>query len=216
MKKLIISFLIALCLIALASCASPTEVTGEETEKGTDIHLETPAETFAETLTEATTEIMTETPTEESTEAPVETETEPIPEGTTVSDEEFLQSVMEKLLAEGHDMEQLEFSGEKKDVYSYTAILNARVFRPGDTLEVVLQDLTYCGQEYSLEKMYGILEIPVAQLFPGGGGMPYYPQSEDYATFSLTIPENVSRGVYWFDIYYNGEDYVDVCPIIIY
>lgn len=215
MKKLIISFLIVLCLIALASCASLTEVTGEETEKGTDIHLETPTETFAETLTEASTEMHTAV-TAPPTETSPETVTEPIPEGTTVSDEEFLQSVMEELLAEGHDMEQLEFSGEKKDVYSYTAILNARVFRPGDTLEVVLQDLTYCGQEYSLEKMYGILEIPVAQLFPGGGGMPYYPQSEDYATFSLTIPENVSRGVYWFDIYYNGEDYVDVCPIIIY
>ncbi len=215
MKKIFMYAVVFLCFFALASCVSPTEVTGEETGKGTDVYLETPTEMFAETPTEVSTEMHTAV-TAPPSETSSETVIEPISEGTTLSDEEFLQSMMEELLAEGHDMEQLEFSGEKEYVYSYTTIFNGRVFRPGDTFEVILQDLTYCGQEYSLEKMYGILEIPVAQLFPDGGGMPYYPQSEDYAMFSLTIPENISRGVYWFYIYYVGEDYAAVCPIIIY
>ena len=186
-KRLLALLLLAVLLLPAAACDSG----------------QTPADTRPDTTApEATAE-----PTSEMM-------TEPIIEEPTELQEDILQSAMKKLLAEGHDMEQLEFTDDD-GICAYSARLNHRSFRAGDTVEVVLWDLTYNGKEYSLQKMYGILEISVVQLIPEKGDIIYL-ASEDCERFTITVSENTPKGTYWFNIYYDGEDYSVVCPIIIY
>ena len=220
MKKRIALLLGLILAFALVSCDALIDVdrqddtTVSETQMDTYMQPEETTEKQLDLASEAPTVDSTDEPTEAPTEPTSEMMTEPIIEEPTELQEDILQSAMKKLLAEGHDMEQLEFTDDD-GICAYSARLNHRSFRAGDTVEVVLWDLTYNGKEYSLQKMYGILEISVVQLIPEKGDIIYL-ASEDCERFTITVSENTPKGTYWFNIYYDGEDYSVVCPIIIY
>ena len=220
MKKRIVLLLGLILAFALISCDALIDVdwqddtTVSETQMDTYMQPEETTEKQLDLASEAPTVDSTDEPTEAPTEPTSEMMTEPIIEEPTELQEDILQSAMKKLLAEGHDMEQLEFTDDD-GICAYSARLNHRSFRAGDTVEVVLWDLTYNGKEYSLQKMYGILEISVVQLIPEKGDIIYL-ASEDCERFTITVSENTPKGTYWFHIYYDGEDYSVVCPIIIY
>lgn len=209
-------------ILSLASCDTLIEATlqdGEtvvnETEKDTVV--------IPEVTTEEPTEQDFEEPSEESTSYVIEestvANTEPITDNAyeettnqSVSDEEILQELLDRLAADGYDAEQtlLEIVHEMRSI-TVTAALNGRIFRPGDTVEVSLSNMKYYGEDFIMAPDNGKVT-----LYPPPGDRLIRMTTEDYVTFTATIPEDTEPGICWIYVFFEGINEMPLCPLIVY
>ena len=144
MKKAIAT-IIALICIALTCVFSACEIAQGDT----------PENTGTATQTEPITEDMVEETVADVMDSIEETTTSPAPPNWTVYEDEALNAIINDLRAEGFDMEKTKFSEiHSSENYGYTADLNARVFRPGDTIEVNLSDLISYSAPVNAQEYY--------------------------------------------------------------
>lgn len=224
MKKAILNGMTVLFAILLfSSCDALIEdalqdrdTTALETERDTYV---TPDESTEEPTDDPSTELATEEPMEIPTDSPTEALTEPTTEppyeettASTVSDEKFLQELLDRLAADGYEAEQtlLEIVHEMRSI-TVTAALNGRIFRPGDTVEVSLSNMKYYGEDFIMAPDNGKVT-----LYPPPGDRLIRMTTEDYVTFTATIPEDTEPGICWIYVFFEGIDEMPLCPLIVY
>ncbi len=238
MKKILLSTILTLlCLVTLTSCARLVDeillniLSDQETEQETSafpdestdtLPVETEAQTPEETIeapTEGITEPPTEAPKETVSETSVETESTPIPEETTVSEEEYLSDLLDTLQAEGCDMEQLTFSGAAKNgvEYRYTVTFPKRIFRKGETVEINVTEIVHVGDDLDLQED---METGLFEVCMDLRGKVIYSNTNEYRwkegnTIFFEIPEDFESGAYMLCLFINewGEN---IGPIVIY
>lgn len=203
-KHILISLLAVLAVAVCVSC---------------DLVEDAPSATTAET--EAPTEIVTDLGHDDPTEPPTETLTEPAPTETkvipsdtlepVVFEDEALNATVEDLRAEGYDMEQLTFisAEHKRDSYSCVAVFNGRAFRPGDTIEITLWEVTRYGHKVSPEDR-------VKDAFPQCQISDQMLSTTDGRTLTYVIPEDTESNTLWVVLQFDGEDVEIFGPIVVY
>ena len=206
MKKAIAT-IIALICIALTCVFSACEIAQGDT----------PENTGTATQTEPITEDMVEETVADVMDSIEETTTSPAPPNWTVYEDEALNAIINDLRAEGFDMEKTKFSEiHSSENYGYTADLNARVFRPGDTIEVNLSDLISYSAPVNAQEYYEQLMLNVFLAgHPGGSSWDHPFTTEDYTRYQFSIPADMKPGAYEIWLYLNDWG-IMICPIVVY
>lgn len=207
-KHILISLLAVLAVAVCVSCDlvedAPSATTAETeapTEIVTDLGHDDPTEPPTETLTEPLKE------TEEEITEPIPTDTAELP----VFKDETLNALVDSYREEGYDMEQLTFisAEHKRDSYSCVAVFNGRAFRPGDTIEITLWEVTRYGRKVSPEDR-------VKDAFPQCQISDQMLSTTDGRTLTYVIPEDTESNTLWVVLQFDGEDVEIFGPIVVY
>ena len=136
------------------------------------------------------------------------------PSSPKVYDDDYVNSCMNDLRAQGHNMEKLYFSHWESSLqYGYIVSLNTRVARSGETIEAHLSDVISFADFVHYES-YPETDPPVI-LKNKETGHYLILNSEDDSNFSVIIPEDADPGVYHLTLSL-GNSSVYVCPIVIF
>lgn len=207
-KHILISLLAVLAVAVCVSCDlvedAPSATTAEteaSNEIVTDLGHDDPTEPPTETLTEPLKE------TEEEITEPIPTDTAELP----VFKDETLNALVDSYREEGYDMEQLTFisAEHKRDSYSCVAVFNGRAFRPGDTIEITLWEVTRYGRKVSPEDR-------VKDAFPQCQISDQMLSTTDGRTLTYVIPEDTESNTLWVVLQFDGEDVEIFGPIVVY
>lgn len=207
-KHILISLLAVLAVAVCVSCDlvedAPSATTAETeapTEIVTDLGHDDPTEPPTEMLTEPLKE------TEEEITEPIPTDTAELP----VFKDETLNALVDSYREEGYDMEQLTFisAEHKRDSYSCVAVFNGRAFRPGDTIEITLWEVTRYGRKVSPEDR-------VKDAFPQCQISDQMLSTTDGRTLTYVIPEDTESNTLWVVLQFDGEDVEIFGPIVVY
>ena len=237
-KKLLAIVFLCLTIFLITSCdiimdgstdATDTEETAEDTtevilEQTTDSPDSFVSETKEATTAEEPTEDTTDQSSEETTattEALTEGSTEEPTEEITTCDHEYPQDVVDSLVAEGKDMEQVVFERGPDIELQYTFIVNKRVLRHGEQLEVTIWNLISACDFIDLQKHYEMFQewgVSPLMLFAPDGEIIYidYTYTVLGPHFALTIPEDLEPGTYHLLMDLMNENCIDECCIVIY
>ena len=231
MKKTItVIVLLTLCLIAFISCdieipsnidpidsATNTETTEQTASVSDSIGMETEKASSAEETIEKITEEPTEEVTEEPTEKVTEEETEPpIP-----CSHDYPQDAVDQLIAEGQDVEQLKFQKGPDLHFQYVVILNKRILRHGEQLQISTVHLASGFDVIDIKELYDFFHegnmSPLMLRSASNQLIPIDLVDTPYGwKFIFTVPDDMEPGVYRLELDLRNENYIVLCKIVIY
>lgn len=214
MKKVSVCFVVLALIFSFSACANAVEDTSQDTKNDT---ITEKSEKDTNGSPAASSEVTSEETSEVSTEVPT---TPTAPQEWVTYEDDSLNATVNDLRAEGFDMEKTNFSEiHSSNNYGYTADLNARVFRLGDTIEVNLSDLMSYNQPVNAQELYeeNTLYVCIVERED------YYTPStefimfttENYTDYTFTLPQDMEPGVYEVMLELNGWA-IEICPIVVY
>ena len=239
MKKFRLSLLLSLLLLALClvSCDALFEEIplGSEAETVTDIYVsfDTIPEKSTAGATEETAEEPTEVPTEEPIEEPTEEPTEEVTEEVTEEETEeeteppipcshdYPQDAVDQLIAEGQDVEQLKFQKGPDLRFQYVVILNKRILRHGEQLQISTVHLASGFDVIDIKELYDFFHegnmSPLMLRSASNQLIPIDLVDTPYGwEFIFTVPDDMEPGVYQLELDLRNENSIGLCKIVIY
>jgi hypothetical protein len=235
MKKFRLSLLLSLLLLALClvSCDALFEEIplGSEAETVTDIYVsfDTIPEKSTAGATEETAEEPAEVPTEEPTDEPTEEPTEEVTEEVTEEETEppipcshdYPQDAVDQLIAEGQDVEQLKFQKGPDLRFQYVVILNKRILRHGEQLQISTVHLASGFDVIDIKELYDFFHegnmSPLMLRSASNQLIPIDLVDTPYGwEFIFTVPDDMEPGVYRLELDLRNENYIGLCKIVIY
>lgn len=227
---LLSGLLLALCL---ASCDALFEESPavSEVETVTDIYVsfetipekstDSAAEETIEEITEESTEKPTEEPTEEVTEEPTEEVTEEETEPPIPCSHDYPQDAVDQLIAEGQDVEQLNFQKGPDLHFQYVVILNKRILRHGEQLRIFTGHLASGFDVIDIKELYDFFHegnmSPLMLRSASNQLIPIDLVDTPYGwEFIFTVPDDMEPGVYQLELDLRNENSIGLCKIVIY
>jgi hypothetical protein len=170
-----------------------------------------------ENITEELLEEITEEVTEEVTEEETEEETEPpIP-----CSHDYPQDAVDQLIAEGQDVEQLKFQRGPDLRFQYVVILNKRILRHGEQLQISTVHLASGFDVIDIKELYDFFHegnmSPLMLRSASNQLIPIDLVDTPYGwEFIFTVPDDMEPGVYRLELDLRNENYIGLCKIVIY